>query len=47
VLLEAVLPLRRYDVNDAIELVVWIQNKNHAAYLSHRWKNITKREQAL
>ncbi len=44
VLLEAVLPLRHYGINDAIELVAWIQNKNHAAYLSHRRKNIAKRE---
>jgi len=35
---------RSHDVSDAIELVIWIQNKNHAAYLSHRRKNISKRE---
>ena len=43
-LLEAVLPLRHYDINDAVERVAWIQNKNHAAYLSHRRKNIAKRK---
>ena len=37
---EVILHLRRYDVNTAIELVLWIQKKNHSAYLLHRKKII-------
>jgi len=40
VLLEIVLPQRRYDVDTAIELVKWIQTKNNSAYLSHRKRRI-------
>jgi hypothetical protein len=32
------MPLRQKDIRSAIELVRWIQNKNHRAYLSHRKK---------
>jgi hypothetical protein len=37
-LLKAVLPLRVFDIEMAIELVEWIQARNHRAYLSHRAK---------
>jgi len=47
IVLGLVLPLRRYEVTDAIELVIWIQKKNHVAYLSHQRKNIAKREKVL
>jgi hypothetical protein len=36
ILLEIVLPLRDYDIEDALCLVEWIQMKNYRAYLSHR-----------
>jgi hypothetical protein len=35
-----VVPLRHYDVDTSIEIVLWIQKKNQAAYLSHRKKRI-------
>jgi hypothetical protein len=40
ILLEAVLPLRDYDVADTLCLVEWIQMKNHRAYLSHRKRRV-------
>jgi hypothetical protein len=40
ILLEVVMPLRQKDIRSAIELVRWIQNKNHRAYLSHRKKRL-------
>lgn len=40
VLLEVVLPLRRYDVDTVIELVLWIQTKNHSAYLLRRRRRV-------
>ena len=38
IVLEVLLPLRELDVLAALELVQWIQAKNHKAYLSHRKK---------
>ena len=35
-LLEAVLPLRTVTVEAVLELVAWIQRRNHRAYLAHR-----------
>jgi len=32
------LPLKHYDIDEAISLVRWVQIKNHKAYLSHRKK---------
>jgi len=40
ILFEIVLPLRKYDAEMALELVQWIQEKNHRAYLSHRKKRL-------
>jgi hypothetical protein len=35
-----VLPMKVFDVLDLIELVSWIQIKNHRAYLSHRKRKL-------
>jgi len=37
-LLKAVLPMKNFSVKEMIDLVAWIQLKNHKAYLSHRKK---------
>jgi len=39
-LLETVLPLREFNIEMAIELVGWIQRRNHRSYLSHRKKKM-------
>ena len=41
-LLEVVLPLRAYTIEDILELVVWVQRRNHRAYLSHRKRRETE-----
>jgi hypothetical protein len=40
--LEVVLPLRTFDVSKALELVRWIQYRNHLAYQSHRKRKVEK-----
>jgi hypothetical protein len=41
-LLEVVLPLRKYAVEDVIELVAWVQRRNHRAYWSHKKRRETE-----
>jgi hypothetical protein len=41
-LLEAVLPLRMLTLADVLELVAWIQRRNHGTYLSHRKRRETE-----
>jgi hypothetical protein len=41
-LLEVVLPLRTYTVEDVLTLVAWGQRRNHRAYLSHRKRRETE-----
>ena len=42
ILLEMVLPLRTYDIYDALEVVRWTQHRKHLSYLSHRKKRLSK-----
>ena len=35
-LLDVILPLRRYTIEAVLALVVWVQRRNHQAYWSHR-----------
>jgi len=41
-LLNVVLPMRVFDTKAMIELVIWIQEKNHRSYLSHSKKKFRK-----
>jgi hypothetical protein len=35
-ILEVVLPLRRYGTEEMLELIAWVQRRNYQAYWSHR-----------
>jgi hypothetical protein len=38
--MRAVLPMKIFDVIELIEMVSWIQMKNHRAYISHRKRKL-------
>jgi hypothetical protein len=40
-MLAAVLPRRAFDTQLALDMLVYHQQRNHAAYLSHRQRRIT------
>ena len=40
VLLKLLLPMKKQALDTLIEQIVWIQNQNHRAYLSHRRKRL-------
>jgi hypothetical protein len=35
-----VLPLKKFTLKQSLELIRWIQEKNHRSYLSHRKRKI-------
>ena len=35
-ILDVVLPLRLYTIEEGLELVAWVQRRNHQAYQAHR-----------
>ena len=39
-LLEVVLPLRVFSIEDVIEKVRWIQKRNHLAFIAHKNKQV-------
>jgi hypothetical protein len=41
-LLEVVLPLRTYTIEDMLKLIAWVQRRNHSAYLSHSKRRETE-----
>jgi hypothetical protein len=41
-LLDAVLPLRMATSDNVLELVAWVQRRNHRAYLAHRKRRETE-----
>ena len=42
-----VLPMKKFDASDLIDLVSWIRTKNHRAYLSHRKRKLATLRVAL
>jgi hypothetical protein len=46
-LINAVLPTKVFDSRNLIEIVSWIQMKNHRAYLSHRKRKLAMSGVAL
>jgi hypothetical protein len=40
ILIMAVLPMKTFDAEALIRLVLWIEIRNHRAYLSHRKKKL-------
>ncbi len=35
-ILNVILPLRMYAIEEVLALVAWVQKRNHRAYLAHR-----------
>jgi hypothetical protein len=41
-LLDVVLPLRTYTIDEVLKLAAWVQKRNHQAYLSSRKRRETE-----
>jgi hypothetical protein len=41
------LPMRKHKLDTLIEQIIWIQERNHRSYLSHRRKNLIKLSKIL
>ena len=41
-LLAVILPLRQLTIEDVLELVAWVQQRNHQAYLAHKKRRETE-----
>lgn len=39
-IIRIVLPMRTFDAQKILDLVMWIQLRNHRAYISHRKKKL-------
>jgi hypothetical protein len=39
-LLKVILPMKRHTIETLIEQIIWVQTRNHRAYLSHRRKRL-------
>jgi hypothetical protein len=42
IILDVVIPLRRYDIPDVLALVAWMQQRHHQASLAHRKRRETE-----
>jgi hypothetical protein len=38
--MEVILPMKRHTLENLLEKIVWIQERNHRAYLSHRKRRL-------
>ena len=41
-ILDVVLPLRTYTIEEVLAFVAWVQQRNHRAYLTHRKRRETE-----
>jgi hypothetical protein len=42
IILDVVLPLRTYTIEEVLAWIAWVQQRNHRAYLAHRKRRETE-----